>query len=100
MVKRQRTLSALIDQLLGLASQKPVLVVLEDAHWIDPSTFELIEQALGSITDSRILLLMTSRPHQQPAFAHAGNASELTLGPLDRVVAQLGLHPTFRVFRS
>ena len=45
--QRARTLAALVEQLLGLAARQPVLVVLEDAHWIDPTTLEMIEQAPG-----------------------------------------------------
>ena len=44
-----RTLAALIDQLAGLASRRPVLWVIEDAHWIDPTTLELIELALDRV---------------------------------------------------
>ena len=43
---RTRTLQALVDQLLGLAARRPVVLVLEDAHWIDPTTLELIERVL------------------------------------------------------
>ena len=37
--RRVRTLAALVEQLLGLARHRPVLMVLEDAHWIDPTTW-------------------------------------------------------------
>ncbi len=50
--QRARTLRALIEQLRGLAARQPVLVVLEDAHWIDPTTLELIEQCLDRIADA------------------------------------------------
>jgi predicted ATPase len=39
-------LNALADQLIGLVSQKPVLFILKDAHWIDSTTLELIELCL------------------------------------------------------
>ena len=41
-----RTLQALVDQLIGLAGGRPVLFVLEDAHWIDPTTLELLDLCL------------------------------------------------------
>jgi hypothetical protein len=47
--QRTRTLEALVQQLLGLAAFQPVLVVLEDAHWIDPTTLELIEQWVDTV---------------------------------------------------
>ena len=67
--QRGRTLDALVDQLLGLAARQPVLVVLEDAHWIDPTTLEMIEQGLDRIAAARVLLLLTSRPDHQPTLA-------------------------------
>ena len=36
--RRQRTLEALTAQLAGLARQQPVLMIVEDAHWIDPTS--------------------------------------------------------------
>ena len=67
--RRARTLAALVEQLLGLAARRPVLMVLEDAHWIDPTTLELVGQALDRIAGARVLMLLTSRPDNQPAWA-------------------------------
>jgi class 3 adenylate cyclase/tetratricopeptide (TPR) repeat protein len=94
-VQRARTLEALIRQLLGLASRQPVLVVLEDAHWIDPTTLELIGQCLDRIAGARVLILLTSRPDQQPALAGHPHVTRLTLNRLGRtgveaIVARLG----------
>ena len=41
--KKERTLEALIRQLEGLARQQPVVMVFEDAHWIDPTSRELLD---------------------------------------------------------
>lgn len=94
-VQRTRTLEALVGRLLGLAAREPVLVVLEDAHWIDPTTLELIEQCLDRIADARVLLLLTSRPDQQPELATHPYVTRLTLNRLGRsgveaIVARLG----------
>ncbi len=83
-VRRARTLAALTDQLLGLAGRQPVLVVLEDAHWIDPTTLEVMEQALNRIADARVLILLTSRPEQRPALAGRAHVTRLTLNRLGR----------------
>ena len=93
--QRVQTLDALVEQLLGLAARQPVLVVLEDAHWIDPSTLEMIEQGLDRIGAARVLLLLTSRPDQQPALAGHPHVTRLTLNRLGRggveaIVARLG----------
>ena len=74
--QRTQTLQALVAQLSGLAERQPVLLVLEDAHWIDPTTLELLELSLAAISRERVLLLITARPgfvHQfggHPSFNH------------------------------
>ena len=59
-------------------------MVLEDAHWIDPTTLELIEQCLDRIADARVLMLLTSRPDQQPPLAGHPHVTRLTLNRLGR----------------
>jgi class 3 adenylate cyclase/predicted ATPase len=82
--QRARTLEALVEQMLGLAARQPVLVVVEDAHWIDPTTLEMIEQSLDRIADARVLLLLTSRPDRQPEVAAHPHVTRLTLNRLGR----------------
>jgi predicted ATPase len=60
--QRSRTLQILVDQLIGLAGKKPVLFCIEDLHWVDPTTLELIELALDNMVEAPVLLLMTARP--------------------------------------
>jgi ABC-type Mn2+/Zn2+ transport system ATPase subunit len=64
--RRARTQAALIQQFLGLERRHPVLIVVEDAHWIDPTTLELFSQVLDRIANARSLMLLTSRPDNQP----------------------------------
>ena len=47
--RRQRTLEALTAQLAGLASQQPVLMIVEDAHWIDPTSLEVFGRTVDQI---------------------------------------------------
>jgi class 3 adenylate cyclase/predicted ATPase len=94
-VQRARTLEALVQQLLGLAAEQPVLVVLEDAHWIDPTTLELIEQSLDRLPAAPVLILLTSRPDNQPSLAAHPHVTRLTLNRLSRagveaIVTRLG----------
>ena len=77
-------MAALTNQLLGLAAQQPVLVVLEDAHWIDPTTLELMGHALNRIADAPVMILLTSRPEQRPALAGRAHVTRLTLNRLGR----------------
>ena len=93
--QRAHTLEALVGQLLGLAARQPALVIFEDAHWIDPTTLELIEQCLDRIAAARVLILLTSRPDEQPALAGHPHVTRLTLNRLGQagvaaIVARLG----------
>ncbi|MCC2663138.1 MAG: hypothetical protein K0S35_1060, partial [Geminicoccaceae bacterium] len=92
--QRARTLAVLIAQLLGLARHCPVLMVLEDAHWADPTTLELVGQALDQIADARVLMLLTSRPDNQPSLGGHPHVTRLTLnrlgrGPTEAIAARL-----------
>jgi class 3 adenylate cyclase/predicted ATPase len=82
--QRIRTFDALISQLEGSARKKPVLFLLEDAHWIDPSTLELIELALERTTAASVLLLITARPEFKSGLGVHSHVTQLTLNRLGR----------------
>ena len=83
--RRAKTLETLIRHLIGLAARQPVLVVLEDAHWIDPTTLEMIEQSLDVVMDDSVMVLLTSRPDNQPELAAHPHVTRLTLNRLGRL---------------
>jgi predicted ATPase len=92
--RRRRTLAVLAGRLLGLARRRPVLMVLEDAHWIDPTTLELVGLALDRIADARVLVLLTARPGDRPALGGHPRVARLALdrlgrGPTESIVARL-----------
>jgi class 3 adenylate cyclase/predicted ATPase len=60
--RRQRTLEALTAQLAGLARQQPVLMIFEDAHWIDPTSLEAFGRTVDRIKTLSVLLIVTFRP--------------------------------------
>ena len=82
--RRARTLQALVDQLMGLARQRSVLFVLEDAHWIDPTTLELIELCLDHIAQAPVLILVTTRPPFDHGFGGHPTVTRLALNRLGR----------------
>ncbi|TDJ70539.1 MAG: adenylate cyclase, partial [Proteobacteria bacterium] len=82
--KRACTLQALVDQLVGLSEQNPVLFILEDAHWIDPTTQELIDLFLDAITDARVLILVTARATFEHGFGGHPIVTRLMLNRLGR----------------
>ena len=86
--RRTRTLAVLVDQLVGLAKGRPVLWVVEDAHWIDPTTLELIELALDRIQGIQVLALITARPTFVASFASHPVVTRVALNRLARAATQ------------
>lgn len=101
--QKEQVMTMLLDLLYALAVQHPVLLVIEDLHWIDPSTLELLTAFVRHTGCAHILALLTARPKFQPAWRaeldadivlHGLDAVELekmvaTLAPeLDRAVKQ------------
>lgn len=91
---RERTLEVLTGQMLELSEQRPMLLVVEDAQWIDPTTLELIERLLEALEQARMLILVISRPDNPPALSGQPSVTRLSLNRLARVsveamVAQL-----------
>ena len=82
--KKERTLEALIRQLEGLARQQPVLMVFEDAHWIDPTSRELLDLTVERVRTLPVLLLVTFRPEFQPPWTGQPQVTMLSLNRLDR----------------
>ena len=82
--KKERTLEALIRQLEGLAHEKPVVTVWEDAHWLDPTSRELLDLTVEHVRSLPVLLIVTFRPEFQPPWSGQPQVSMLALNRLDR----------------
>ena len=82
--QRFRTLKAIAHHFVALSKDKPVLFVLEDAHWMDPTTRELIDQSLAAFATARVCLLITTRPGFTHSFAGHPMLTQLTLNRLSR----------------
>jgi class 3 adenylate cyclase/predicted ATPase len=82
--KKERTLEALLRQLEGLTGQQPVLMVFEDAHWVDPTSRELLDLTIERVRDLPVLLIVTFRPEFQPPWTGQPQVTMLALSRLDR----------------
>ena len=67
--QRQKTLETIVAILLELAEHQPVLFILEDLHWTDPTTLEFLILVIEQIPTASILTVLTCRPHFQPCLA-------------------------------
>ena len=72
---KNRTISMLVDMLLAFSVQGPTLCIFEDAHWLDPSTLELLELIISRIDHARVLLIVSCRPEFHPAWIAHTNAT-------------------------
>ena len=80
--RRQRTLEALTAQVAGLASQQPVLMIFEDAHWADPSSLEVFGRTVDQIKPLPVLLIVTFRPDFNAPWVEQSHVTSLTLNRL------------------
>jgi predicted ATPase/class 3 adenylate cyclase len=82
--QRQKTLEALLGWLLAEAHGQPVLFILEDLHWVDPSTLELVSLIIDQEPTGRMLTLLTYRPEFSPPWGVRAHITPITLTRLSR----------------
>jgi predicted ATPase len=80
--QRQKTLETIVTILLELAERQPVLFIVEDLHWTDPSTLELLNLVIDQIPMAALCALFTCRPHFQPSWSHRSYLTEMTVNRL------------------
>src|SRR5262249_41869766 len=88
--QRQKTLETLVAMLQELAEHQSLLFIVEDVHWTDPTTLEFINLLIDQTPTASILVLLTCRPHFQPAWHHRSYLTEMMLNHLSHTqVAQI-----------
>ena len=81
---KERTIAALVAPAVELAKQMPVLMILEDAHWIDPSSLDLANRMVELARDAPVLWVMTFRPEFTPPWFARDHVTSLSLNRLAR----------------
>src|SRR5262249_45962225 len=82
--QKQQTLHALLTILLRIAAQQPVLFVMEDLHWVDPSTLEFLSLLADQGPTARILALFTFRPDFSPPWTGRSHLTQVTVHRLPK----------------
>src|SRR5262245_41633013 len=85
--QKQQTLHGLLTILLRIAAQQPVLFVMEDLHWVDPTTLEFLSLLVDQGPTARILALLTFRPDFRPPWTGRSHLTQVTLPRLPRQLA-------------
>jgi class 3 adenylate cyclase/predicted ATPase len=79
---RRRSLDAIARVLEAMAVQQPVLMVVEDLHWIDPTTLELLGELIERIRTIRVLAVFAYRPEFVPPWGSQPHLTAFTLNNL------------------
>jgi predicted ATPase len=82
--QREKTIEALLAILLAGAARSPMLVVVEDLQWADPSSLELLTRFVEQAAPSRIFAVFTGRPEFQPPWPPRSHISQVMLNRLPR----------------
>lgn len=80
--RKERTFAAILAHITALAQRNPLLAVVEDIHWADPTTGELLEAQIDMIEALPILLIVTARPEVRPPWATRPHVTIQMLGGL------------------
>ena len=75
---------ALVNRLIGLARGRPLVIAFEDAHWIDPTSRDVLDLLVDRIQDASILVVITCRSEFQPSWDAHYHVTTLTLNRLSR----------------
>ena len=82
--RKELMLERVIGRIVELAAQRPLLIVLEDAHWVDPTTQELFDILAERVRTLPVLLVITYRPEFVPPWLGQSHVTVLTLNRLGR----------------
>jgi class 3 adenylate cyclase/predicted ATPase len=82
--QKQRTIEIVLDLLRAQATARPLLLLVEDLHWIDASSLELLTLLVDQVATASICVLLTARPTFHPPWAARSHTTHVTLARLPR----------------
>jgi predicted ATPase/class 3 adenylate cyclase len=82
--RRRRLIEALVAWVFSVARTQPIVLVVEDLHWVDPSTLELVEMLAEQAATAPLLLICTARPEFRPGWPVRSHYAHLILNRLNR----------------
>jgi predicted ATPase len=82
--QRQKTLEVIVAITLELSERQPVLFILEDLHWTDPTTLEFLDLLIDQTPTASLCALLTCRPDYQPTWSHRSYLTEVTVNRLSQ----------------
>ena len=81
--QRARTLEALTTWVLDTAERQPLVLLIEDLHWLDPTTLDWLDRLVAQVPTVPLFLLLTLRlPALEPLWRPHSHVAQITLSPL------------------
>jgi class 3 adenylate cyclase/predicted ATPase len=87
--QKSQTLEALRAWLLAETTRQPVLFIIEDVQWMDPSTLEWLSLLIDQAPTARLLTVLTCRPEFHPPWGFHASLTSITLGRLSHAQATI-----------
>jgi len=87
--QKELTLQEIVRRLEHMSRDVPVLLLVEDAHWVDPTTQEALDLQLSALAKLRVLAVVTFRPEYKAPWSDLSHASSLRLSRLGKRYAKL-----------
>ena len=81
---REKTIAALIAMVVGIANSVPVLMLVEDAHWIDPTSLDLTDRTVERVQHLPVLYVVTARPEFTAPWVGGPHVTTLSLNRFER----------------
>lgn len=82
--QRRETIGALVDWIHAIAVKQPLVLIVEDLHWCDPTTRDFLGILVEQIETSRVMVVVTNRPQEKLHWPVRSNQTPIVLGPLRR----------------
>ncbi|MGR3717887.1 MAG: ATP-binding protein, partial [Thermohalobaculum sp.] len=82
--RKQRTITALVERIARVSRRQPVVMLIEDIHWIDPSSLEWLDALVERVQDVAVLAVMTYRSEFAPQWGGHGHVTVHSLNRLGR----------------
>ena len=83
--RMERTIEVLVAWVRALSEPQPLVLVVEDLHWCDPTSLDVLNELLATVGSTPLLLLMTARPEFVHTWQHGNEVTSLDLEPFDDV---------------
>jgi class 3 adenylate cyclase/predicted ATPase len=80
--RKQKTIEAIVEFMLAASETLPLLLTIEDLHWIDPTTLEFLTVLIEQLPSAPILLVLTYRPEFAAPWSARAGLTQLTIGNL------------------